>query len=462
MPTRHARTSVTANPILIGAVTTLVVIVAVFLSYNANDGLPFVPTYSLKVVVPDAAQLLPGNDVRIGGSRAGVVDAVDAVPGAGPRGVPAARISVKLEAAANPLPRDTRAVVRQRSNLGLKYLEIIPGRDRATLPAGATIPLEQATGVTDLDDALSVFDAPTRSALRGVVRGLGAGLAGRGGDLNRAIEELPGATASLRSVAANLRADATDLTGFLRGARAATAALAPVSEPLGDLLAAGARTFAALDAERGALDRALRVAPGVERVSVQGFRDARPLFAEVAALLTDARPAIRELGPAARRVRAGLAAVGPTLQRARPTAVDLRTTLTELATLSARPTTAGALKALTPAVASTEHALQTIVPFQTACNYLGLWTHNVPGVISEGDALGTWFRFIPVVQLDEDLQSARPAPQLHADVNPDTGAGGECEPGNESYVPGQQIGGAPGRQPLQTHDTKPQLAEDQP
>ena len=30
---------------LIGAATTLVVIVAVFLAYNANNGLPFVPTY---------------------------------------------------------------------------------------------------------------------------------------------------------------------------------------------------------------------------------------------------------------------------------------------------------------------------------------------------------------------------------------------------------------------------------
>ena len=40
-------TSVAANPVLIGAATVLVVIVAVFLAYNANNGLPFVPTYKL-------------------------------------------------------------------------------------------------------------------------------------------------------------------------------------------------------------------------------------------------------------------------------------------------------------------------------------------------------------------------------------------------------------------------------
>ena len=40
------RASIAANPMLIGAATMLVVIVAVFLAYNANNGLPFVPTYT--------------------------------------------------------------------------------------------------------------------------------------------------------------------------------------------------------------------------------------------------------------------------------------------------------------------------------------------------------------------------------------------------------------------------------
>ena len=50
---RRGSASIAANPVLIGAATTLVVIVAVFLAYNANNGLPFVPTYSLKVDVPE-------------------------------------------------------------------------------------------------------------------------------------------------------------------------------------------------------------------------------------------------------------------------------------------------------------------------------------------------------------------------------------------------------------------------
>ena len=62
------RGGVAGNPVLIGAATILVVLVAVFLAYNANQGLPFVPAYELKAQVPSAANLVVGNDVRIGGS----------------------------------------------------------------------------------------------------------------------------------------------------------------------------------------------------------------------------------------------------------------------------------------------------------------------------------------------------------------------------------------------------------
>ena len=62
-----------ANPVLVGAVTVLTAIIAVFLAYNANQGLPFVPTRQLKVDIADGSQLVAGNDVREGGFRIGLV-----------------------------------------------------------------------------------------------------------------------------------------------------------------------------------------------------------------------------------------------------------------------------------------------------------------------------------------------------------------------------------------------------
>ena len=52
---RRSGAALAASPVLVGAVTVLVTIVAVFLSYNANSGLPFVPTYDLNANLPNAA-----------------------------------------------------------------------------------------------------------------------------------------------------------------------------------------------------------------------------------------------------------------------------------------------------------------------------------------------------------------------------------------------------------------------
>ena len=65
--------SLAASPTLVGAVTVLVVTVAVFLAYQANQGLPFVPTYKLSAQVPNANTIVPGNEVRVGGIRVGAI-----------------------------------------------------------------------------------------------------------------------------------------------------------------------------------------------------------------------------------------------------------------------------------------------------------------------------------------------------------------------------------------------------
>ncbi len=65
--TRRGVGALAASPVMVGAITTLIVILAVFLAYNANNGLPFVPSYRISVEVPNANTLVPGNDVRIGG-----------------------------------------------------------------------------------------------------------------------------------------------------------------------------------------------------------------------------------------------------------------------------------------------------------------------------------------------------------------------------------------------------------
>src|SRR5215212_7248925 len=112
MRNRSGISGVASSPVLVGAVTVLVIVVAVFLAYNANNGLPFVSTYNLKVRVPNANALVKGNEVRVGGVRVGIVKKV--VPVAIGNGDYAAELSLSLDKNAEPLPVDSTITVRPK------------------------------------------------------------------------------------------------------------------------------------------------------------------------------------------------------------------------------------------------------------------------------------------------------------------------------------------------------------
>ncbi|HEU4979544.1 MAG TPA: MlaD family protein, partial [Solirubrobacteraceae bacterium] len=216
---------IAANPVFLGALTVLVVSVAMFLAYNANNGLPFVPTYRIDAVVPDAAELVAGNDVDVGGARVGRVARVSA---GFADGRPVAVLALVLDKTLEPLPADTLVTVRQRSNIGLKYVELRPGRARTPVPQDGTLPLRDAIPAVDLDQVLNTLDPRTRRAAADAVSALGVGLAGRGADLGEAFGNLPRIMGDLEVVGRTLAGPQADLRGFVDGAASAAAAIAPV------------------------------------------------------------------------------------------------------------------------------------------------------------------------------------------------------------------------------------------
>src|SRR5437588_11436973 len=144
---RRAASEMFNNPILVGTVTILVVLVAVYLSYIAENGLPFVPTYSVNVDVVNASELVKNADVRVGGARVGQVLTITPEPATKAYPHPYARLGLALQRSLEPLPGDTRYQVRLASILGGKYVELIPGHDRAHgLPDGGTFTLSTRPG----------------------------------------------------------------------------------------------------------------------------------------------------------------------------------------------------------------------------------------------------------------------------------------------------------------------------
>jgi ABC-type transporter Mla subunit MlaD len=165
MRNRSGLSGIASSPILVGAVTVLVVIVAVFLAYNANNGLPFVSTYNLKARVPNADALVKGNEVRIGGVRVGIVKKV--VPIQLENGEFAAELSLSLDKSAEPLPIDSTMTVRPKSALGLKFLQVTPGNSKRGFKEGETIPVSAAhPEPVDIDQFFDMFDKRTRQAIR--------------------------------------------------------------------------------------------------------------------------------------------------------------------------------------------------------------------------------------------------------------------------------------------------------
>src|SRR4051794_4428671 len=65
--------SIAGEPMLIGALTLLLAVVAVYVVYNADSGLPGVPTYDVRVVLKDAESLGKTGDVRMAGVLVGRV-----------------------------------------------------------------------------------------------------------------------------------------------------------------------------------------------------------------------------------------------------------------------------------------------------------------------------------------------------------------------------------------------------
>src|SRR3954470_24936021 len=101
---RRGTTAIVASPVLVGAVTVLIAIIAVFIAYSANKGLPFVPTYDVKAQLPSGAKLVKGNEVRSGGFRVGVIsNIVPAVARVNGSRKTIAEVSLKLDKTIEPL-----------------------------------------------------------------------------------------------------------------------------------------------------------------------------------------------------------------------------------------------------------------------------------------------------------------------------------------------------------------------
>jgi virulence factor Mce-like protein len=447
-----------ASPVLIGAVTVLVAIVAVFISYSANNGLPFVPTYQLKAEVPNGAKLVRGNEVRAGGFRVGIVkDITSARRTVDGEERAIAVLDLSLDKKIEPLAVDSTLSVRPRSALGLKYVELIPGRSKRTYQDGGTIPLSRASeNAPELEDVLSTFPPETRDDARASLEGFGNGVAGRGPAINTTIRELEPFTRHLLPVMRNLSNPRTELRGFFPGLGAAAAEAAPVAQVQARWFGEMATTFAAIGRDPDALRETIEESPPTLEVATESLQVQTPFLARFASVSRELQPGADLLPSTLPLVNDALQAGVPAFRQTPELGQRLEDLFQAAEDLGDNPNTLLALRDLRRAVQVTRPAVEFVAPYQTVCNYLvyffnPLGTHQsavVPGGTSERilaklvdtqqpNSLGSTESTHPVdVPSNEDPQGEPAKQSLHTQYGGpavDGSGRADCQAGQTGY-----------------------------
>jgi len=463
MKDRSGIQGIASNPVLVGAVTVLVILVAVFLAYNANNGLPFVSTYDLKADVPNAQALVKGNEVRIGGARVGVVKSVTPVQRA--NGQVAAELSLSLDKIAEPIPVDSTTVIRPRSPLGLKYLQIVPGNSSQGFEAGETIPVSAARPESvDIDEFFGMFDEKTRYAIRRNEAGFGNAFASRGPQLNAAFASLRRLAESAQAPLANLVAPSTNFAGFWRALEAFNATLAPVAEINGTLFVALDRTFAAFArVSRPYIQETIAKGPETLDTAIEDLPAINPFLESSERFFTAFKPGARALAESSPVLNAAEVAGIPVLRESPVFQAQLEPTAKALLAFQEAPGVFNGLDLLIDTNDVLNPAIKFIAPAQVTCNYLSLAFGNVANALSESNGRANWAGAIsfeaPQGANSEGGQASAPANgpganHLHYNPYPNTASPGqtrECEAGNEKYLNGRVvIGNVPGNQGITT------------
>jgi virulence factor Mce-like protein len=456
MRNRGGLQGIASNPVLVGAVTVLVVIVAVFLAYNANNGLPFVSTYDLKARVPNADALVKGNEVRIGGVRVGLVKSV--VPVQLENGNYAAELSLSLDKNVEPLPVDSTLMIRPKSALGLKFLQIVPGNSSQSFAAGETIPVTAAhPEPVDIDQFFDMFDKPTRQAIKENLAGFGNALAGRGPQLNEAIAALRRLVVNGQPVLRTIVDPNTDFAGFWRALEDLSATVAPVAETQASMFVALDTTFAAFArVSRPFIQETIEKSPPTEDTAIEDLPALRPFLHDSERFFAALQPGAQALAETSPIIAESLHAGVPVLNASPVLNNQLQPTAEALVAFQKSPGVFNGLNLLIDTNNQLKPALRFIAPAQTKCFYVSIAFRNLSEANRFGNSQGNWLNVLPMESPEgpnsESGPSSSPAEgpspnNLHFNPYPNTKAPGQrqaCEAGNEAYSRGKTvIGPAP-------------------
>jgi virulence factor Mce-like protein len=245
-----------------------------------NMGLhgPWSNEFALNAEFASANGLVPQAEVRVSGVHVGTVLTISDASDGGALVKMALQPNIQLR-------QDTRAVIRPKTLLGEKFVELVrpQSSDQGYLPSGATIPKTQTSQAIEIDDILNAMDAQTRQAMSESFRQLGVALDGRQQDVSAALQPLDSTMTNLRPLARVGASRAQELDRILTNLNTIMQALADEQDQLGRLVNSGDTVMSGIAARDqalagtvrngaavfGSLDQAFNGVTAADRASLQ-------------------------------------------------------------------------------------------------------------------------------------------------------------------------------------------------
>ncbi len=289
---------------VIAALAVAVVVLAiVFLSGSSG--------HQYTLVFQNAGQLVPDNQVVIGGSPVGSVESIDLSDDN------LAEVHVEIS---QQLHEGSTAVIRATSLSGVAnhYVSISPGpNSNPALEDGAELGLAETTTPVDIDQFFNTFPPSVRKGLADFIQGNAKTFENYGEAANESYKYFGPALNRTSAVLGQLNSDQHLLERFIISSAKLTTAVAGRGEQLSSAIGNANTAFTAIANQNEAFDQTLRRLPPVLRQSNTTFVNLRAALDDLDPLVNTAKPATKNLAP-------WLAELRPVVQKFIPVTRDLR------------------------------------------------------------------------------------------------------------------------------------------
>lgn len=321
--------------------------------------------HKYNLVFQNASQLVPDNQVLIGGQPVGSVDSIELTDD---------NLAKVVVSVGQELHEGTTATVRATSLSGVAnhYVSISPGpNSNPALDDGATLGLASTTTPVDIDQLFNTFPAPVRRSLEKFIEGNAETYAGAGKTANDTFKYLGVGFNRAGAFAHDLNADERLFARFLVSSSKLATAVSERGEELSSAIGNANEAFGAIASQNVALSSSLKLLPPT-------FRQANTTFVNLRAALDDVEPLIDTSRTATKELAPFLGELGPVLSKAVPVFKNLRLTMRRKGFANDTAELLAALPAVEQRASKAfPHSEEAITAFQPNLNFFRAYTPDL-------------------------------------------------------------------------------------